>query len=147
MPSVSFRNHDMPTPIAIAVVEHEGRFLIGQRPEGVPLAGLWEFPGGKIQPGETPEAAAVRECREESGLTVVPLFRYPEQVQQYDHGQVQLHFIACCLATDSRVAQPPFRWVQRDELTDYAFPTGNAGLVRILTKSENQSGLSQRGAE
>ena len=126
----------MPTPIAIAVVEHEGRFLIGQRPEGVPLAGLWEFPGGKIQPGESPEEAAVRECREETGLAVRPDFRYPEHLQQYDHGQVQLHFIACRPADSHHTAvNPPFRWVQRDQLAEYKFPGGNDGLLQILRTS------------
>jgi 8-oxo-dGTP diphosphatase len=123
----------MPTPIAIAVVEHEGRFLIGQRPDGVPLAGLWEFPGGKIEPGETPEAAAVRECFEETGLTVEPLFRYPEHVQQYDHDRVQLFFIACRLVAGT-AAEPcsPFRWAVREELSRYAFPQGNQGLLDLL---------------
>src|SRR5688500_18018409 len=107
----------MPTPIAIAVVEHDGQFLIGQRPEGVPLAGLWEFPGGKIQSGETPEAAAVRECLEETGLAVEPLSRYPEHVQSYDHDRVRLYFIACRLAdVVKNLPNPPFRWAARDEL-------------------------------
>lgn len=123
----------MPTPIAIAVVQHEGRFLIGQRPEGVPLAGLWEFPGGKIHPGETLEAAAVRECLEETGLAVSPLFRYPDHVQQYGYGQVQLHFIACRPADPLHLAAtPPYRWVRRDQLANYAFPAGNDGLLQIL---------------
>ena len=52
-----------PTPIAVAVVRYDGKFLIGRRPEGVPLAGLWEFPGGKVHAGETPEAAAVFRAR------------------------------------------------------------------------------------
>jgi 8-oxo-dGTP diphosphatase len=52
------------TPIAVAVVEHDDRVLIGQRPPGVVLGGLWEFPGGKIFEGESAEEAAVRECRE-----------------------------------------------------------------------------------
>ena len=133
----------MPTPIAIAVVDCEGRFLIGQRPAGVPLAGLWEFPGGKIQPGETPEEAAVRECREETGLSVQPLFRYPEHMQDYDHGQVQLLFIACRLADPARsTPQSPFRWVRRDELGRYDFPSGNTGLLQILTGSQNPRGQS-----
>lgn len=55
-----------PQSIAIAVVQRGEQFLIGQRPLGVALAGLWEFPGGKVLPGESPEAAAVRECQEET---------------------------------------------------------------------------------
>lgn len=122
----------MPTPIAIAVVEHEGRFLIGQRPEGVPLAGLWEFPGGKIQPGETPEAAAIRECQEETGMTIEPLFRYPEQVQEYEHDRVQLYFIACRVA-GAASAKSGFRWVRRENLAKLSFPTGNRQLIDLLT--------------
>ena len=123
----------MSTPIAIAVVEHEGRFLIGQRPAGIPLAGLWEFPGGKIEPRETPEAAAVRECLEETGLAVEPLFRYPEHIQEYDHGRVQLLFIACRIEPDSAPEpKAPFRWVARQELSHYEFPRGNRLLLETL---------------
>ena len=57
--------------IAVAVVEHDGRFLVGLRPAGKPLAGFSEFPGGKVHSGETPAEAAERECREETGLSVV----------------------------------------------------------------------------
>ena len=126
----------MATPIAIAVVEHAGRFLVGQRPPGVPLAGLWEFPGGKIEPGETPEAAAVRECREETGLTALPLFRYPEHLHAYEHGRVQLFFIACQLAAD-RASEPqaPYRWADRSELASLEFPAGNAQLIDLLAGS------------
>jgi 8-oxo-dGTP diphosphatase len=131
----------MSTPIAIAVVEHDGRFLVGQRPEGVPLAGLWEFPGGKIQPGETPEEAAVRECQEETDLAVQPLFRYPEHQERYAHGEVRLHFIACQVADSEAIEpRPPFRWVERKSLGHFNFPSGNAGLLRLLVDSENQAG-------
>src|SRR5438067_9121314 len=116
----------MPTPIAIAVVEDNGRFLVGQRPAGVPLAGLWEFPGGKIECGETPEAAAVRECFEETGITVEPLFRYPEHIRIYAHDHVHLYFIACrSSASQSNSPRPPFRWVQREDLNRLQFPEGN----------------------
>jgi 8-oxo-dGTP diphosphatase len=122
-----------PTPIAIAVVEHEGRFLIGQRPPGVPLAGLWEFPGGKIEIGETPEQAAVRECLEETGVQVESLFRYPEQTQDYSHGSVHLIFVACRpTAAASDMPRMPFQWVPQSDLRRYEFPLGNRGLLHLL---------------
>ena len=62
---------DNPVRVAIAIVEQNGQFLVGVRPESVPLAGLAEFPGGKVHDDETAAAAAVRECREETGLQVV----------------------------------------------------------------------------
>ena len=125
------------TQIAVAVVEQSNQFLIGQRPPGVALAGLWEFPGGKLLPGETPEAAAVRECLEETGLAVQPLFSYPQHVQDYAHATVQLHFIACA-PVDPRVdVLTPFRWVQRADLARYEFPAGNRQLLAQLLQ-ENQ---------
>lgn len=131
----------MPTPIAIAVVEWEGQFLVGQRPEGVSLAGLWEFPGGKIESGETPEVATVRECREETGLIVEPLFRYPGHVQQYDHDKVALHFIACRPSDGSPLEpRPPFRWILRTDLPQYEFPSGNRGLLALLQSQPTSTG-------
>ena len=131
----------MPTPIAIAVVEHEGRFLIGQRPAGITLAGLWEFPGGKIDSDESPEQAAIRECAEETGLIVEPIFRYPEHVQQYDYGAVHLFFIACRLvsATPTQPA-PPYHWVAQSELGEYKFPEGNRALLETLKKQKSLAG-------
>jgi mutator protein MutT len=123
----------MPTSIAIAVVEQEDQFLIGQRPAGVPLAGLWEFPGGKIEPGETAEAAAVRECLEETGVMVEALFRYPAHVENYEHGQVELQFIACRpVRTPPPVPLPAFRWVDRAELGCCQFPSGNRRILALL---------------
>ncbi|HZN32410.1 MAG TPA: (deoxy)nucleoside triphosphate pyrophosphohydrolase [Pirellulaceae bacterium] len=131
----------MPTPIAIAVVEWQGQFLVGQRPPGVPLAGLWEFPGGKIEPGESPEDAAIRECREEAGLRVEPVSRYPECVQQYDHDRLTLHFIACRPAASAALEpRPPFRWIPRGELSQYEFPRGNRGVLEIIAAGEASTG-------
>ena len=121
-----------PTPIAIAVVEDNGRYLVGQRPAHVPLAGLWEFPGGKVEAGETPEAAAVRECLEETGLIVRVTGAYPQFVQRYDHGQVQLHFFACRPTNSAASPRSPYCWVLRAELATLEFPAGNRGLIQQL---------------
>ena len=120
--------------IAIAVVQRAGSFLIGPRPAGAALAGLWEFPGGKMQADETPEAAAVRECQEETGLAVRTVFRYPECTQAYEHATVQLHFIACEPIDIEATPQSPFRWVTRSQLSEYEFPEGNRALLKILMK-------------
>lgn len=123
------------TRIAIAVVEHEGRYLIGQRPPGGPLAGLWEFPGGKVEPDETLEHAAARECLEETGLEVIVGEEYPSVVHHYDHGRVELHFFRCQPRDASPPPQPPFRWVQGSALVDYSFPAANEELLRRLLQS------------
>ncbi|MGI8980334.1 MAG: (deoxy)nucleoside triphosphate pyrophosphohydrolase [Pirellulaceae bacterium] len=123
----------MPTQIAIAVVEHCGCFLIGQRPPGVPLAGLWEFPGGKMEPGESPQQAAVRECREETGLHVQAVETWLVHEEDYAHGCVELHFIACRLApNDAGQPREPFCWVPRGQLGEYEFPSGNRQLLKLL---------------
>ena len=123
----------MTKQIAIAVVERDDCFLIGQRPPNVPLAGLWEFPGGKVELGETPEIAAVRECLEETGLGVQAKEVRLVHVENYPHGQVTLHFIACHLesAEDNQPASP-FRWVPCRQLANYEFPSGNRELLRQL---------------
>lgn len=126
----------MTKQIAIAVVEHEGRLLIGQRPPEVPLAGLWEFPGGKMEPDETAKVAAVRECNEETGLAVEAVGTWLIQEAEYPHGRVRLHFIACRLAESERDApEPPFRWVSRGQLAEYEFPSGNRELLKMLALS------------
>ena len=123
---------DEPTLIAIAVVEHEGRFLVGVRPEGIPLAGFWEFPGGKVEPHEPPAQAAVRECLEETGLKVAVVSVYPAHVHRYDHGQVHLVFFRCRLTQGDFPPRAPFRWVDRTELRALQFPSGNAELLALL---------------
>jgi mutator protein MutT len=119
--------------IAIAVVEQAGHFLIGQRSAGVPLAGLWEFPGGKVQPGEEAPAAAVRECLEETGLPVEVCDEYLPHEQAYAHGVVWLRFFACRPLDSSLTPLAPFRWVSREELAKYDFPKGNRALLAHLT--------------
>jgi 8-oxo-dGTP diphosphatase len=125
--------------IAVAVVEDEGRFLIGLRGGDAPLAGLWEFPGGKIQPGESPEDAAVRECLEETGLLARVTGRYPEASHDYEHARVRLHFFACASVEQQGPLPERFRWAPAAELSQFAFPPANAGLLLRLTAGKTAS--------
>jgi 8-oxo-dGTP diphosphatase len=121
-----------PITIAIAVVMHDGHVLIGQRPAGVPLAGMWEFPGGKTLVGETPQAAAARECLEETGLEVAVGSECSTVAHEYPHGKVELHFFTCAPRDVGQSPAAPFRWVPIHELGSYQFPPANAELVARL---------------
>jgi 8-oxo-dGTP diphosphatase len=120
---------DSRTLIAIAIVEHDGRFLVGQRPPYVPLAGLWEFPGGKVQAGETLEAAAVRECFVESGLAAQVIDECAVVQHDYAHDRVDLHFFRCALADSDGSPREPFRWVAAAGLADLRFPDANRAVL------------------
>src|SRR5689334_8203321 len=80
------------TEVAAAVIERPGEFLLAQRPEGKPYPGYWEFPGGKIEPGEDARAALDRELREELGIEVREATPWITRVYAYTHATVRLHF-------------------------------------------------------
>jgi len=118
--------------IAIAVVGRAGEYLVGLRPEGTALAGLWEFPGGKVEQGESPEAAACRECLEETGLVVRVVGRYASVEHDYAHARVTLHFLACVAVQEAGPLPARFRWVPAGELPRYRFPPANDSVLRSL---------------
>lgn len=123
-----------PTSIAVVVVQQGATVLIGPRPLGVPLAGFWEFPGGKICAGETPEEAARRECREETGLEVRLVRRLATVEHAYPHGPVRLHFFLAEPEKPTPAPRAPFRWVARRDLGCYAFPPANAAVLAQLAE-------------
>lgn len=131
-PDVPQVDRIVPQEIAVAVIERDGMFLVGKRPEGVPLAGYHEFPGGKVQPGEQPAEAARRECLEETGLDIRVGARYPEVVYPYDHAVVRLHFFAAEVLDPAAAPTAPFVWAPRAELAKLTFPPANDALIAWL---------------
>ncbi len=118
--------------IAIAVVQHAGLALVGVRgPEG-PLAGYWEFPGGKVLPDEDPADAAVRECREETGLAVRILGSLGQVAHTYPHGQLDINFFTAEPLEPGQAPRAPFRWMPIAELSAGLFPPANAEMIAQL---------------
>lgn len=108
--------------------------MITQRPEGGHLAGLWEFPGGKREPGESFEECLRRELREELGIEVEVGARVESLTHDYPERTVRLEFFLCrWLKHEPRaIGCPAFAWVTRDELNHYEFPAADARLVERL---------------
>jgi mutator protein MutT len=122
--------------IALALVEHQGRWLVSRRAPGRVYAGLWEFPGGKIEPGESPAEAAVRETREEAGLTVEPTGSLAEVAASHNQQTVRLILVRCRVAAGEPAVVSPaitaVRWVTRDELASLPMPPANAAIIDRL---------------
>ncbi len=121
---------------AVALMDEAGRILLAQRPEGKDMAGLWEFPGGKLEPGETPEACLVRELREELGIEVAPAALEAIQFVSWDYGRFHLVMLLFGArewrgALRGMEAQQ-LRWVASAELTDYPMPPADEPLLPAL---------------
>jgi len=117
----SFIPHPYHTVVVAAVIERGGMFLAHQRPPGGWGAGMWEFPGGKLERGEDPREAVMRECREELGVEVIPTAIDDVLCHAYsDLGSTVLVFIRCCLADGEPEPQclegGAVRWLGPDEL-------------------------------
>ena len=121
------------TRVAIAIVESDGAYLVGVRGPDGPLPGYHEFPGGKLHHEESPEEAAVRECEEETGLTVIAGERLYECTHDYPHGRVELTFVVCRPVAKGRpAALGRFEWRTVRELSSLKFPEANTPVVNLL---------------
>ncbi len=122
--------------VVAAVILDGGRFLLTRRLEGVHLAGLWEFPGGKIGPGETHAAALKRELREELDADVAVGDLVLETTHAYPDRTVTLHFYWCeLIGTPRPLLGQQMRWVPREELPALGFPPADEELIRMLAGS------------
>jgi 8-oxo-dGTP diphosphatase len=122
--------------VVAAIIEDDDRFLLTRRQKGVHLEGLWEFPGGKIDAGETHADALARELREELDVDVhVGELRF-QTTHDYGDRVVALYFYQCNLRGAPRpMLGQQMRWVPRAELATLGFPPADTELIRVLTAS------------
>lgn len=121
---------------AAALVDVDGRVLIAKRPQGKSLAGLWEFPGGKVEAGETPEAALIRELDEELGITVthkcLAPFVFASHAYETFHLLMPLYLCRRWEGFAQAREHEALAWVKPDRLADYDMPPADAPLVAYL---------------
>jgi 8-oxo-dGTP diphosphatase len=121
---------------AAALIDTDGRVLICQRPEGKQLAGLWEFPGGKVEKGETPEACLIRELEEELGIRVshacLAPFVFASHAYETFHLLMPLYLVRRWEGQVTRREHQAMAWVKPVKLADYPMPPADAPLVAWL---------------
>ncbi|WP_308219905.1 bifunctional GNAT family N-acetyltransferase/(deoxy)nucleoside triphosphate pyrophosphohydrolase [Roseomonas populi] len=121
---------------ACALIDSDGRVLLARRPEGKPMAGLWEFPGGKLAPGETPEDALIRELHEELGIDVsaacLAPFAFASHPLDGKHLLMPLYLCRRWNGTVEGREGQALAWVRPNKLADYAMPPADKPLVALL---------------
>ncbi len=121
---------------AVALIDREGRVLLAQRPPGKSMAGLWEFPGGKVEPGETPERALIRELHEELGIETWSSCLAPLTFAShaYDDFHLLMPLFAC--RKWGGIVQPRegqvLKWVRAGDLASYPMPPADKPLIPVL---------------
>ncbi len=134
---VRIQKKPVPTiPISVGVVQKNGKYLITQRASEGLLGGLWEFPGGKINAGETASHACIREIVEETGLVVDVISHLTRVKHAYTHFKIEMDVFSCrWVSGDVRLNGPvDFRWISLDEIPNYPFPGANHKFIPLLSK-------------
>ena len=125
------------TVAACALIDADGRVLLAQRPEGKPMAGLWEFPGGKVELGETPEQTLIRELKEELGIAVKEACLAPLTFASHSYPEFHLLMpLYICRRWDGIVTAlegQALTWVRPNRLRDYPMPPADVPLIAHLT--------------
>ena len=121
---------------ACALVDVDGRVLMCQRPQGKSLAGLWEFPGGKLEPGETPEACLIRELKEELDIEVASAclapFVFASHSYEAFHLLMPLYLCRRWEGTPRAVEHPQIRWIRPSQMSELPMPPADEPLVAYL---------------
>ena len=122
--------------VAVALVDADRRVLIAQRPEGKSMAGLWEFPGGKVEAGETPEAALIRELEEELGIQTKTACLAPLSFASHSYENFHLLMPLYVCRKWQGIPQPKehiaLKWVRPQALRDYPMPPADEPLIAAL---------------
>ncbi|MFV0384546.1 (deoxy)nucleoside triphosphate pyrophosphohydrolase [Paracoccus sp. (in: a-proteobacteria)] len=121
---------------AVALIDPDGRVLLAQRPEGKPMAGLWEFPGGKVEQGETPEAALIRELHEELGIDTWQSCLAPLTFASHSYDDFHLLMPLYACRKWNGIVHPregqTLSWVRPRELRGYPMPAADIPLIPVL---------------
>lgn len=121
---------------AVALIDSDGRVLLARRPQGKEMAGLWEFPGGKIEPGETPEAALIRELHEELGIETWASCLAPLSFASHSYPGFHLLMPLFACRRWQGIVTPregqALKWVRANDLRDYPMPPADLPLIPIL---------------
>ena len=122
--------------VAVVLIDRDGRVLLSQRPSGKSMAGLWEFPGGKVENGEVPEEALIRELNEELGIDTWSSCLAP--LSFASHSYEDFHLLMPVFVCRKWVGSPTpmegqaLKWVNRDKLKDYPMPPADVPMIAVI---------------
>ena len=122
--------------VAVVLIDRDGRVLLSQRPSGKSMAGLWEFPGGKVENGEVPEEALIRELNEELGIDTWSSCLAP--LSFASHSYEDFHLLMPVFVCRKWVGSPTpmegqaLKWVNRDKMKDYPMPPADIPMIAVI---------------